>query len=64
MSNETIARLAKLPNIVGVKDATGDLVRESLMRLECPEDFVLLSGHDPTALGYKKLASFILKAGI
>src|SRR5258706_6022194 len=52
VSNETIARLARLPNIVGVKDATGDLVRESLMRLECPEDFVLLSGDDPTALGY------------
>jgi 4-hydroxy-tetrahydrodipicolinate synthase len=52
VSNETIARLARLPNIVGVKDATGDLVRESLMRLDCPEDFVLLSGDDPTALGY------------
>ena len=52
VSNETIARLAKLPNIVGVKDATGDLARESLMRLDCPEDFVFLSGDDPTALGY------------
>src|SRR3569833_367777 len=52
MSNETVARLAKLPNIVGIKDATGDLARESLMRLECPDDFVLLSGDDPNALGY------------
>lgn len=52
VSNETIARLAALPNIVGVKDATGDLTRISVMRLECPEDFVLLSGDDPTALGY------------
>jgi 4-hydroxy-tetrahydrodipicolinate synthase len=41
-----------LPNMVGVKDATGDLTRISLMRLQCPEDFVLLSGDDPTALGY------------
>ena len=49
---DTIARLSKLPNIVGVKDATGDLTRISLMRLDCPEDFVLLSGDDPTALGY------------
>lgn len=52
ISNETVARLSRLPNIVGVKDATGDLVRQSLMRLECGEDFCLLSGDDPTALGY------------
>ena len=52
ISNETLARLAKLPNIVGVKDATGDLARASLMRLMCGEDFVMLSGDDPTSLGY------------
>jgi 4-hydroxy-tetrahydrodipicolinate synthase len=52
VSTDTVARLAKLPNIVGVKDATGDLTRISMMRLDCPEDFVLLSGDDPTALGY------------
>jgi 4-hydroxy-tetrahydrodipicolinate synthase len=52
ISNETVARLAKLPNIVGVKDATGDLARASLMRKLCGEDFVMLSGDDPTALGY------------
>jgi 4-hydroxy-tetrahydrodipicolinate synthase len=52
IANETVARLAKLPNIVGIKDATGDITRPSLMRLECPEDFVLLSGDDPTALGF------------
>ncbi len=52
ISNETLARLARLPNIVGVKDATGDLARASLMRLMCGEDFVMLSGDDPTSLGY------------
>jgi 4-hydroxy-tetrahydrodipicolinate synthase len=52
ISNETIARLAKLPNIIGVKDATADLARPSLMRLTCGEDFVLLSGEDASALGY------------
>ena len=52
VATETIARLARLPNIVGVKDATGDLARASLMRIDCPDDFVLLSGDDPTALGY------------
>ncbi|HUO21498.1 MAG TPA: 4-hydroxy-tetrahydrodipicolinate synthase [Caulobacteraceae bacterium] len=52
ISNETVARLAQLPNIIGIKDATGDLARVSLMRLTCPDDFVLLSGDDPSALGY------------
>jgi 4-hydroxy-tetrahydrodipicolinate synthase len=52
ISNDTVERLSRLPNIVGVKDATGDLARASLMRLQCGEDFVMLSGDDPTALGY------------
>jgi 4-hydroxy-tetrahydrodipicolinate synthase len=52
VTNDTMARLAKLPNIVGTKDATGDLGRASMMRLMCGEDFVLLSGDDPSALGY------------
>ena len=52
VANETMARLSRLPNIVGVKDATGDLVRASLMRRQCGTEFVMLSGDDPTALGY------------
>ncbi|HEY5409480.1 MAG TPA: 4-hydroxy-tetrahydrodipicolinate synthase [Caulobacteraceae bacterium] len=52
ISNETVARLAKLPNIVGIKDATSDMTRPSVMRQTCGEDFVLLSGEDATALGY------------
>ena len=52
ISNETIARLAKLPNIAGVKDATSDISRASVMRQTCGDDFVLLSGEDATALGY------------
>jgi 4-hydroxy-tetrahydrodipicolinate synthase len=52
ISNETLAKLAKLPNMVGIKDATGDLGRASIQRLTCGEDWVLLSGDDPTALGY------------
>ena len=52
ISNETLARLAKLPNIVGIKDATGDLTRASFQRLMCGEEWVMLSGDDPTALGY------------
>ncbi|HXQ14162.1 MAG TPA: 4-hydroxy-tetrahydrodipicolinate synthase [Caulobacteraceae bacterium] len=52
ITNETLARLARLPNIVGIKDATGDLPRASLQRLMCGPDWVMLSGDDPSALGY------------
>jgi 4-hydroxy-tetrahydrodipicolinate synthase len=52
ISNETLARLAKLPNIIGIKDATGDLPRASFQRLMCGEDWIMLSGDDPSALGY------------
>jgi 4-hydroxy-tetrahydrodipicolinate synthase len=52
LSNETAARLSALPNIVGIKDATGDLGRVSLMRLRVPESFALISGDDPSFLGY------------
>lgn len=52
ISNETLARLARLPNIVGVKDATGDLARASQQRLMCGEGWTMLTGDDPTALGY------------
>jgi 4-hydroxy-tetrahydrodipicolinate synthase len=52
MSVETMARLAEIPNIVGVKDATGDLTRPSLQRLKCGADFIQLSGEDGTALGF------------
>lgn len=52
LSNETVARLSGLPNVVGIKDATGDLARASLMRLMVPEDFALISGDDGSFLGY------------
>jgi len=51
---ETVARLAKLPNIIGIKDATGDMDRVSYhASLIGPEEqFVQLSGDDPSALGH------------
>jgi 4-hydroxy-tetrahydrodipicolinate synthase len=52
MSVETMAELFKLPNIVGVKDATGDLARVSLQRWKVGEEFIQLSGEDATALGF------------
>jgi 4-hydroxy-tetrahydrodipicolinate synthase len=52
MSVETMARLAKLPNIVGVKDATADLTRPIRTRLAVGEDFCQLSGEDGTAVPF------------
>lgn len=52
IANDTLARLSKLPNIIGIKDATGDLTRASIQRIDCGPDWVMLSGDDPTALGY------------
>src|SRR6185312_9438426 len=52
LSNDLVERLAKLSNVVGIKDATGDLARASLQRLVCGEGWVMLSGDDPSALGY------------
>ncbi len=52
MTPETMGALAKLPRIVGVKDATAKLDRVSLQRIHCGKDFVQLSGEDATALGF------------
>jgi 4-hydroxy-tetrahydrodipicolinate synthase len=52
MSVETMARLFKLKNIVGVKDATANLARASLQRQAMGAEFIQLSGEDATALGF------------
>ena len=52
MSVETMARLAEIPNIVGVKDATMKLDRVSAQRQACGKDFIQLSGEDGTALAH------------
>ncbi|PPR27902.1 MAG: 4-hydroxy-tetrahydrodipicolinate synthase [Alphaproteobacteria bacterium MarineAlpha10_Bin1] len=52
MSVETMARLAQLPNIVGVKDATADLTRPTLTRMAIAGDFNQMSGEDGTAIGF------------
>src|ERR1700754_4702815 len=49
---ETMARLSKHKNIIGVKDATANLMRPSLERLACGKDWLMVSGEDGTALGY------------
>jgi 4-hydroxy-tetrahydrodipicolinate synthase len=52
MSVETMARLFKLNNIVGVKDATANMARASQQRAALGKDFIQLSGEDATALGF------------
>jgi len=52
ISVETMARLAKVANIIGVKDATANLMRPTRERAACGRQWRLLSGEDGTALGY------------
>ena len=52
MSPKTMGELAKLPRIIGVKDATGDLSRVSQQRITCGADFSQISGEDATAHGF------------
>ena len=52
MSPETMGTLAKLPRIIGVKDATGKIERVSMQRASCGAGFIQLSGEDATALGF------------
>ncbi|HEV2334594.1 MAG TPA: 4-hydroxy-tetrahydrodipicolinate synthase [Stellaceae bacterium] len=52
MSVQTMARLAKLPNIIGVKDSTNDLTRPVKTRLTIEGEFSMLSGEDGTAVAF------------
>jgi 4-hydroxy-tetrahydrodipicolinate synthase len=52
ISDDTIARLAELPNIVGLKDATGDLARPYTLRAKLNKSFALFSGEDMTAVAF------------
>lgn len=50
MSNETVLRLSQVENIVGLKDATGDVARGAELIAALPDTFAVYSGDDPTAL--------------
>ena len=52
MSPQTMGELARLPRIVGVKDATGDLARVCQQRMTCGPEFLQISGEDATAHGF------------
>lgn len=49
MSHDTVLRLAQIPGIIGIKDATGDIGRGGLLIRDVPAGFHVLSGDDPTA---------------
>jgi 4-hydroxy-tetrahydrodipicolinate synthase len=50
MSNDTVLRLAQIPNIVGIKDATGNIARGSELLQRAPKDFAIYSGDDASTL--------------
>jgi 4-hydroxy-tetrahydrodipicolinate synthase len=50
MTNDTVARLAEVPGVAGLKDATGDLPRASDLLARLPATFALYSGNDDSAL--------------
>ncbi len=52
MSSATMGELAKLPRIIGVKDATADMARVTEQRMLCGTDFIQLSAEDASALGF------------
>jgi len=55
LNHETVLRLAQHHNIIGLKDATGDLVRAQHSVADLPKDFLLYSGDDMSSLGYMRL---------
>ena len=52
LADDVTIALARHPNVVGIKDATGDMGRVSRMRAEIGDGFALISGDDPSFLGY------------
>ena len=57
MANDTVLRLAQVPGIVGIKDATGNLERGTDLLRRKPKDFLVYSGDDGTALAYMLLGA-------
>lgn len=52
MHNETVLRLAKIANIIGIKDATANLARVAELVFRAPREFALYSGDDATAMAF------------
>ena len=50
MDNATVLRLAQIPGIIGIKEATGDIAKAQWLIRDVPEGFAIYSGDDPTAV--------------
>ena len=57
IANETVLRLAQLPGVIGLKDATGDMYRGSDLLARLPQDFAVYSGNDDSALALMAMGS-------
>ncbi len=57
MNNDTVLRLAQIPNIVGIKDATGNMERGSDLLRRVPENFAVYSGEDASTLALMLLGA-------
>jgi 4-hydroxy-tetrahydrodipicolinate synthase len=57
LSNDTVLRLAQIPNIVGIKDATGGIDRGSDLLQRAPKDFAIYSGDDASSLALMLLGA-------
>lgn len=57
MSNDTVLRLAQIPNIVGIKDATGNIGRGTELLQRAPKDFAIYSGDDASTLAFMLLGA-------
>lgn len=55
MQHDTVLRLAAVHNIIGIKEATGDMMRAERLIDECPKDFLIVSGDDATAFELMRL---------
>lgn len=55
ITDQTLARISELENVIGIKDATGDLARVATLRLLVKKDFLFLSGEDATAVGFNAM---------
>ena len=55
ISVETLAEVSRIPSVIGVKDATGNLGRVAAQRLACGPEFCQLSGNDDMALGFNAM---------
>jgi 4-hydroxy-tetrahydrodipicolinate synthase len=57
LSNETVLRLAKVPGVVGLKDATGDIARGAELLAQLPPEFLVYSGNDDSFLALMAMGS-------